>query len=95
MNIVVHARGGRLSFSFEDGVIEIVAADRGPGIEDVEQALTEGYSTATEWVRSLGFGAGMGLPNAQRVCDEFNIESSERGTTVRARIYIPWGETQQ
>jgi CBS domain-containing protein len=95
MNIVVHARGGRLSFSFEDGMIEILAADRGPGIEDVEQALTEGYSTATEWVRSLGFGAGMGLPNAQRVCDEFNIESSERGTTVRARIYIPQGETQQ
>ena len=89
MNIVVHSRGGRLAFALSDGQVEIVAADRGPGIENVEQALTEGYSTATEWVRSLGFGAGMGLPNAKRVCDAFEIQSSERGTTVRARIDIP------
>ena len=89
MNIVVHSQGGKLSFSVHDDEVEILAADRGPGIEDVEQALTEGYSTATEWVRSLGFGAGMGLPNAQRVCDEFDIESSERGTTARARIRFP------
>ena len=89
MNIVVHSQGGKLSFSVHDDEVEILAADRGPGIENVEQALTEGYSTATEWVRSLGFGAGMGLPNAQRVCDEFEIESSERGTTVRARIRFP------
>ncbi|NBF41280.1 MAG: CBS domain-containing protein [Spirochaetes bacterium] len=89
MNIVVHSQGGKLSFSVHDDEVEILAADRGPGIEDVEQALTEGYSTATEWVRSLGFGAGMGLPNAQRVCDEFDIESSESGTTVRARIRFP------
>lgn len=94
MNIVVHSQGGQLSFSLHDGEVEIIAADRGPGIENVEQALTEGYSTATEWVRSLGFGAGMGLPNAQRVCDEFNIESSERGTTVRARIHLPEGGEQ-
>jgi CBS domain-containing protein len=89
MNVVVHSQGGKLSFSIDGGEIEIVAADRGPGIENVEQALTEGYSTATEWVRSLGFGAGMGLPNAKRVCDEFDIESSERGTTVRASIHLP------
>ena len=94
MNIVVHSHGGRLAFSLSESTVEITATDRGPGIEDVDQALTEGYSTATEWVRSLGFGAGMGLPNAQRVCDEFNIESSERGTSVRAAIHIPQGGTE-
>ncbi|MFP4374547.1 MAG: CBS domain-containing protein [Spirochaetaceae bacterium] len=94
MNIVVHSQGGKLSYSVHDDEVEILAADRGPGIENVEQALTEGYSTATEWVRSLGFGAGMGLPNARRVCDEFGIQSSERGTTVRARIHLPEGGTE-
>ncbi|MFO8063925.1 MAG: CBS domain-containing protein [Spirochaetota bacterium] len=94
MNIVVHSHGGRLAFSLSDDTVEITATDRGPGIEDVEQALTEGYSTATEWVRSLGFGAGMGLPNARRVCDTFNIESSKRGTSVRAVIHLPKGDTE-
>lgn len=91
MNQVVHSHGGsvRVTFDPEAGKIEIAACDRGPGIEDVEQALTEGYSTATEWVRSLGFGAGMGLPNTRRVTDEFSIESSPDGTTVRATIYLP------
>lgn len=91
MNQVVHSHGGtvRVTFDPEIAAIEIKAIDRGPGIPDVEQALTEGYSTATEWVRSLGFGAGMGLPNTQRVTDEFSIESSPKGTIVRATIHIP------
>lgn len=91
MNQVVHSHGGsvRVTFDPSAAIVEIVAIDRGPGIPDVEQALTEGYSTATEWVRSLGFGAGMGLPNTRRVTDEFSIESSENGTIVRAKIKTP------
>ncbi|HWP69417.1 MAG TPA: ATP-binding protein, partial [Rectinemataceae bacterium] len=67
--------------------IEISAQDEGPGIPDVDLAMQEGYSTANEWVRSLGFGAGMGLPNVKRVADEFSIQSQVgKGTAVRAVI---------
>jgi anti-sigma regulatory factor (Ser/Thr protein kinase) len=76
-----------------DDSIEILARDEGPGIPDVGQAMQEGYSTANEWVRSLGFGAGMGLPNAKRVSDDFFIESKMgTGTTVRAMIRWDKGE---
>jgi len=89
MNQVVHSAGGIISGSITPTEIEIVATDRGPGIPNLEDALTEGYSTATEWVRSLGFGAGMGLPNARRAADEFEITSSESGTRVSCRFRIP------
>lgn len=89
MNQVVHSAGGVISGRITPTEVEIVASDRGPGIPDVEAALTEGFSTATEWVRSLGFGAGMGLPNARRAADEFEISSSESGTQVRCHFRIP------
>ena len=82
MNQVIHSTGGVLIFKLEPGKAHITARDTGPGIPDLEQALAEGYSTATEWVRSLGFGAGMGLPNTKRVADEFTISSSSAGTSV-------------
>jgi anti-sigma regulatory factor (Ser/Thr protein kinase) len=67
----------------------IIAEDTGPGIADVEQALQEGWSTANEYVRSLGFGAGMGLANTKRVSDEFTINSAVGiGTTVQAVAYV-------
>jgi anti-sigma regulatory factor (Ser/Thr protein kinase) len=67
----------------------IVAEDTGPGIADVNQALQEGWSTANEYVRSLGFGAGMGLANTKRVSDEFSINSAPgTGTTVRSVVYV-------
>ncbi|TVR34649.1 MAG: histidine kinase, partial [Spirochaetaceae bacterium] len=94
MNLVVHSNGGKIYFSLENDTATIEAVDRGPGIADVEQAVEEGYTTATEWVRSLGFGAGMGLPNTKRVADEFTIESSPSGTRVVARIHFPGGEQQ-
>ena len=87
MNQVVHSVGGSLNVTMDQEKIVILARDRGPGIPDVDAAMQEGYSTATEWVRSLGFGAGMGLPNARRVSDEFSIDSTEHGTSVRAAIY--------
>lgn len=84
LNQVIHSNGGTISFTLEPGHIEVLAQDGGPGIEDLDEALREGYSTADEWIRSLGFGAGMGLPNTRRSADEFSIESAlGRGTTVR------------
>ncbi|MDX9819516.1 MAG: CBS domain-containing protein [Desulfococcus multivorans] len=88
MNQVVHAEGGTISFAMRGDRVEITARDEGPGIEDVNKALEEGFSTANEWVRSLGFGAGMGLPNVRRVSDEFSIQSKlGEGTTVRSVIF--------
>jgi len=76
-----------MEFSASGGEVRIVARDEGPGIEDLEAALTEGFSTANEWVRSLGFGAGLGLPNAKRSSDEFKITSKAgTGTTVHALV---------
>lgn len=89
LNQVIHSEGGTLSCSITEGRIEIVAQDEGPGIADPEAAMKEGWSTASEWIRSLGFGAGMGLPNAKRVSDEFSLDSAPgRGTTVRVIIKL-------
>ena len=90
LNQVIHSEGGAITCSMRDGRIEIVAKDRGPGIADLDAAMREGYSTASEWIRSLGFGAGMGLPNTKRVADEFSIESKPgRGTKVRVVLEYP------
>ncbi len=90
MNIVNHSLGGRMIYLFTPGQVVIEAADRGPGIPDLDKAMTEGFSTANDWIRSLGFGAGMGLPNTKRVSDEFAIESSaEKGTKVKVTIRWP------
>ena len=89
INQVVHSLGGTISCFIEGAKITIVAADNGPGIADINLVLQEGWSTADEWIRSLGFGAGMGLPNVKRVSDEFQIESAVgSGTTVRSVVYI-------
>jgi CBS domain-containing protein/anti-sigma regulatory factor (Ser/Thr protein kinase) len=89
INQVVHSLGGSISCSIQPDRVVIVAADTGPGIADVSLALQEGWSTANEWIRSLGFGAGMGLANTKRVSDEFYIESSTgSGTTVRSVVFL-------
>jgi anti-sigma regulatory factor (Ser/Thr protein kinase) len=83
INLIIHAYGGKVFLDvMEDGTIRLVFKDPGPGIPDLEKALTPGWSTASEKARGMGFGAGMGLPNIQRVTDEFNIESSPAGTTL-------------
>jgi CBS domain-containing protein len=87
LNQVIHSVGGIMRMRVLDDKIEILARDEGPGMADVELAMREGYSTANEWVRSLGFGAGMGLPNVKRVADEFSITSElGKGTSVLATI---------
>lgn len=89
MNQVLHSNGGTITFTISGDRLTIVAADTGPGIENVDAALEEGFSTATDWIRSLGFGAGMGLPNARRVSDEFSVSSSAAGTTVTSIFHFP------
>jgi len=89
INQVVHSLGGTISCTIQPDKVIVVAADNGPGIKDISLVLQEGWSTADEWIRSLGFGAGMGLPNTKRVSDEFYIESApDVGTTVRSVVYI-------
>jgi len=85
INQVVHSVGGVMRYKIHGGRLEIEAVDDGPGIPDVEKALTEGFSTANDRVRSLGFGAGMGLPNTKRVSDDFFIESAP-GTGTRVLV---------
>jgi CBS domain-containing protein/anti-sigma regulatory factor (Ser/Thr protein kinase) len=88
INQVVHSNGGVMRFSIMPDKVIIIASDTGPGIADVSLALKEGWSTATEYVRSLGFGAGMGLANTKRVSDEFSIDSAHgMGTTVRSVVF--------
>ncbi len=83
MNLVIHSNGGRLIFKINPKVITIIAQDDGPGIKDIELAMKEGYSTAPDTARELGFGAGMGLPNMKRCADRFVIRSEEgKGTEV-------------
>ncbi|MDR0305983.1 MAG: CBS domain-containing protein [Chitinispirillales bacterium] len=89
INLVAHSEGGKLSCYIKDDKIEIIAKDSGPGIPDVEKALTEGFSTATDWIRSLGFGAGLGLPNVKRASDTFDIRSQMGlGTIVKSTVNI-------
>ena len=76
MNIAIHGGGGAVEMELTPGKVEILLVDRGPGIADIALAMTEGYSTASEEVRSMGFGAGMGLPNMKRNADSFAIESA-------------------
>ncbi len=89
INIVIYTDGGELVAKVGPGLITIEAKDNGPGIPDVEQALTPGYSTAEEWVRELGFGAGMGLCNIKACADEMDLDSVVgKGTRLEARIAI-------
>ena len=95
INQVVHSEGGSIHCSIHPDKVIITASDTGPGIADVNQALQEGWSTANEYIRSLGFGAGMGLANTKRVSDEFSIESAVgSGTTVRSVVYVNSTKTE-
>lgn len=83
MNMVLHANGGIIEVSLTDDYLKVILTDTGKGIEDVELAMQEGYSTASQWIRELGFGAGMGLPNMKRYSDELQITTEKgKGTKV-------------
>lgn len=83
INMVIHAHGGVADVNVYEDRIEMILADKGPGIKDIDLAMQEGYSTANEQVRALGFGAGMGLPNMKRYTDDMKIDTVVgEGTTI-------------
>ncbi|MGI6260452.1 MAG: ATP-binding protein [Acutalibacteraceae bacterium] len=89
INMVIHANGGEALVNVDTDKVDIVLSDSGPGIADVEKAMQEGYSTAPDRVRALGFGAGMGLPNIKKYTDSMRIETElGRGTRVYMTVYI-------
>ncbi len=89
MNVVIHANGGRLEASLSDTQIDVNVVDGGPGIPDIELAMTEGFSTASAEARALGFGAGMGLPNIRRNSDRLRVTSRvDEGTRVSFTVYL-------
>lgn len=75
LNLVIHSMGGQLMLKVDPDNVTLISKDVGPGIPDIDKAMTEGYSTASEEARSLGFGAGMGLPNMKRNASTFDIQS--------------------
>ena len=89
INMVIHAGGGTADVSVSEDCIEIVLEDHGPGIEDIERAMQAGYSTAPDSIRSLGFGAGMGLPNMKKNSDLMQIDSTVGvGTRIVMKVNI-------
>ena len=89
INMVIHAGGGEAEVLVYEDSIEIILTDHGPGIPNLELAMQEGFSTAPDKIRSLGFGAGMGLPNMKRYTDEMKIETEIGvGTTITMCVYL-------
>ncbi|HHT97087.1 MAG TPA: anti-sigma regulatory factor [Clostridiales bacterium] len=89
INMIIHANGGYIDVIITLDKIEIIFNDSGPGIENIELAMSAGFSTAPDNIRSLGFGAGMGLPNMKNYSDEINVESKiGKGTKVYAKILV-------
>lgn len=89
LNLIIHSHGGQLTLEMTPSSIILTSADVGPGIADLSKAMQEGYSTASEEARDLGFGAGMGLPNMKRNADSFSIESElGKGTTIQMRFDV-------
>ena len=89
INMVIHAGGGEADVEILPDRVVMILSDHGPGIPDVNQAMEEGFTTAGDVARDLGFGAGMGLPNMKRYSDEMSVESTVGvGTTVRMKIRV-------
>lgn len=89
INMVIHANGGSIDVDVSPDKVYIVLKDTGPGIPDIDLAMKEGYSTASDQVRELGFGAGMGLPNIKRYSDNMKVTSEVgKGTMVEITVFI-------
>lgn len=89
INMVIHANGGTADVEIDPDQVRITLADHGPGIPDLDLAMQEGWSTATETVRNLGFGAGMGLPNIKKYSDTLDIDTAPGlGTTMKIAVLV-------
>jgi anti-sigma regulatory factor (Ser/Thr protein kinase) len=89
MNVVIHSLGGEITALISEDELEIRVDDSGPGIKDLDKAFTVGYSTASNEIREMGFGAGMGLVNVKRYADQIDVKSSkENGTHVKVIINL-------
>lgn len=89
MNVVIHSLGGEITAFISENELEIKVDDKGPGIENLDKAFTAGFSTASDEIREMGFGAGMGLVNVKRYADQIDVESSsENGTHVKVIIKL-------
>lgn len=94
MNMIIFTEGGELLVWIDENKIKVNAIDKGPGIPDVEKAMTPGYSSAPDWVREMGFGAGMGLPNIKNCTDEMRIDTTiGKGTNLEFIVKIKNGTT--
>jgi anti-sigma regulatory factor (Ser/Thr protein kinase) len=90
VNVVAHAFKGIMRVTVNPAKITVRVEDEGPGIPDIQKAMQEGFSTASDRVREMGFGAGMGLSNIKRNTDEFDIQSIlNKGTVIEMITYIP------
>ena len=89
INMVIHAHGGTADVIVGEDAIEIILADKGPGIPDINKAMQEGFSTASDNIRALGFGAGMGLPNMKRYSDSITIDTAlGKGTKILMTVNL-------
>lgn len=88
LNMVIHSKGGKMSIAITPDNIALLCSDTGPGINDIQMAMREGFSTASPNIRMMGFGAGMGLPNIKKNCDDFLIKSDNNGTVLDLRFFI-------
>jgi serine/threonine-protein kinase RsbT len=88
LNMVIHSLGGEMTLMIDAGSIHIYCVDTGPGIEDIRMAMQEGFSTASQDVRMMGFGAGMGLPNIKKNSDDMEIRSDSSGTHLHLKFNI-------
>jgi len=90
MNMVIYSKGGTMSLRIERDRVTIGACDEGPGIDDLKKAMTPGFSTAPDWVRELGFGAGMGLPNMKSNSDKFSVKTKrDKYTRLSIEVELP------
>lgn len=89
VNMIIHANGGVIRVEITPQTIKMILDDVGPGIKDVDKAMQEGFSTARDEIRNLGFGAGMGLPNMKKNTDRMNIDTVlDKGTTITMEVDI-------
>ncbi len=88
INMIIHSYGGEVLLAMDENALDLTFKDIGPGIPDIQKAMTAGWSTANEKAREFGFGAGMGLPNILRMADSFELNSSQSGTNLHIAFKV-------